>query len=108
MTESFYLIWRNKYTRQLIRNLVCQNLVIWVDKEYLIENHQYLALFTNKDKLDYNISIRNVGRYLDINNNRDLINDVKLQVDSDDFDFNEIHDGVHTLKLTIKNTSDSI
>ncbi|KAF2078494.1 hypothetical protein CYY_000244 [Polysphondylium violaceum] len=105
MTESFYLIWRNQYTRRLIRNLVCQNLVIKVDKEYLILNHQYLALFTNKDKLDYNIRIRNDNDYLDINNNRHLIDDVQLLLTSD-FDFNEIHDGVHTLRLKIINTSD--
>ncbi|KAF2078497.1 hypothetical protein CYY_000247 [Polysphondylium violaceum] len=101
----FYLIWGNQYIRKLIRNLLCQNYIIDVDKEYLIENHQYLSLFTNRDKLDYNIHIRFIGDasdYLNINNShRNVINGVELEL-GDGFDLNEIHDGVHKLSLTTK------
>ncbi|KAF2078504.1 hypothetical protein CYY_000254 [Polysphondylium violaceum] len=105
MGESFYLIWRNQYIRRMIRNIVCQGVVINVDKEYMCDNQQYLSLFTNKEKLDYNISIRFKGDtidYLDINNNRDMINVVDLKIKAD-FNFNEIHDGVHTLLLKLAN-----
>ncbi|KAF2075533.1 hypothetical protein CYY_003174 [Polysphondylium violaceum] len=105
MTESFYLIWRNQYIQRLIRNLVCEDYVINVNNKYLIKNHQYLSLFTNKDKLDYNITIRFMGYavdYFDIDKrNRYLINNVDISVDSDvdNIDLNEIHDGVHKLSL---------
>ncbi|KAF2068916.1 hypothetical protein CYY_009761 [Polysphondylium violaceum] len=109
MTESFYLIWRNQYIRRLIRNLLCQNFIISVNKEYLKENHQYLSLFSNRDKRDYNIRIRFIGgagHYLDINNsNRDVINDVDIEIGSaiGSFDLNAIHDGVHTLSFSSDN-----
>ncbi|KAF2070321.1 hypothetical protein CYY_008358 [Polysphondylium violaceum] len=112
MTEPFYLIYRNQYIRQLIRNLVCQDVSIRVDEEYLEENHQYLALFHNKHKIDYNIFIcfkGNAGDYLDINNsNRDLINVVELSINDDDFDLSEIHDGVRKLSLTTENNDTSV
>ncbi|KAF2078496.1 hypothetical protein CYY_000246 [Polysphondylium violaceum] len=109
MTESFYLIWRNQYTKRLIRNLLCQNFIIYVNKEYLIENHRFLSVFSTKDKLDYNITIRfkgDAGDYLNINSsNRDVINDIDIDLESDivNFDLNEIHDGVHKLSLMIEN-----
>ncbi|KAF2078493.1 hypothetical protein CYY_000243 [Polysphondylium violaceum] len=108
MTESFYLIWRNRYTRQLIRNILCHNFIINVNKEYLIENHRFLSVFSSKDKLDYNITIcfkGDAGDYLNINHiNRDVINDVEIDIksDVDNFDLNEIHDGVHKLSLMIE------
>ncbi|KAF2078458.1 hypothetical protein CYY_000208 [Polysphondylium violaceum] len=110
MTDiSFYLVWRNQYTRRLIRNLVCQGAIINVNKESLEVNHQYLSMFTNKEKQDHNISIRFMGDdidYLEINNNnRDLINDVQLNTDADNFNLNEIHDGVRKLSLTTENQS---
>ncbi|KAF2078481.1 hypothetical protein CYY_000231 [Polysphondylium violaceum] len=104
MTESFYLIWRNQYIRKLIRNRVCQNLVINVNENYLIRNHQYLSLFTNRDKLDYNIGIRFEGRdddYLDINsNNRDLINVVDFKKDTGNFNLDIILDCVQKLSFS--------
>ncbi|KAF2068919.1 hypothetical protein CYY_009764, partial [Polysphondylium violaceum] len=109
MTESFYLIWRNQYIRRLIRNLLCQNFIISVNKEYLKENHQYLSLFSNRDKRDYNIRIRfigDAGGYLDVeHSNRDVINDVDIELvpDVDNFDLNAIHDGVHTLSFYTDN-----
>ncbi|KAF2075060.1 hypothetical protein CYY_003627 [Polysphondylium violaceum] len=104
MTESFYLIWRNQYIRQLIRNIFCQNFIINVSKEYLIEKHQDLSVFSSQDKLDHNITILFKGRagdYLDIDHSiRDVINEVDLDLKWDDsFDLNEIHDGVHKLSL---------
>ncbi|KAF2076941.1 hypothetical protein CYY_001779 [Polysphondylium violaceum] len=105
MIESFYLIWRNLYIRSLIRNRVCKDVLLKVDKEYLEENRQYLALLTNRDKQDHNISIHfrgDVSDYLDIKkSNRDMINDADLKT-QEDFNFNEIHDGVRKLRLTIK------
>ncbi|KAF2069757.1 hypothetical protein CYY_008921 [Polysphondylium violaceum] len=105
--ESFYLIWRNQYTRRLLRNLVCKEYIINVkNNEYMIENHQYLSLFTNRDKLDYNISIRFRGFYSDYvvidKRNRYLIDDVDIIVESDDvINLNEIHEGVHKLSFFI-------
>ncbi|KAF2068918.1 hypothetical protein CYY_009763 [Polysphondylium violaceum] len=111
MTESFYLIWRNQYIRRLIRNLVCQNVLIRVDKEYLKDNQQYLSMFTNKDTLDYNIRIRFNGGskdYLDINNsNRNLINDVELKIKAD-FNLSKISDGVHKLALVVTATTATV
>ncbi|KAF2078500.1 hypothetical protein CYY_000250 [Polysphondylium violaceum] len=104
MMSSFFLIWRNQYIRRLIRNLVCQDVFINVDDEYLCNNQQYLSLFTNRDKLEYKISIRFMGKasdYLHINtSNRYLINDVELNIE-EKFNLNEIHDGVHKLKLVV-------
>ncbi|KAF2078495.1 hypothetical protein CYY_000245 [Polysphondylium violaceum] len=114
MSESFYMIWRNQYTRQLIRNLLCQKFIIDVNKEYLIENHRFLSVFSSKDKLDYNITIRfkgDAGDYLNItHSNRDVINHVHLDLKLEDvsFDLNEIHDGVHKLSLKIKNKRTSV
>ncbi|KAF2075538.1 hypothetical protein CYY_003179 [Polysphondylium violaceum] len=103
--SSFYLVWRNHYIRRLIRNIVCRDILVRVDKEYLEENHRYLSLFSNSDKLDYNIRIHFMGDasdYLDINkSNRDVINELIIHTD---FDLNEIHDGVHTLKLESNGT----
>ncbi|KAF2068917.1 hypothetical protein CYY_009762 [Polysphondylium violaceum] len=104
MVSSFFLIWRNQYIRRLIRNLVCQDVFINVDDEYLCNNQQYLSLFTNIDKLEYKISIRFMGKasdYLHINkSNRYLINDVELNIEAN-FNLNEIHDGVHKLELVV-------
>jgi len=58
MNSIFYLVWRNCYLRGYIRNKVCQDIVININS--LIElqnNHQYLSLFTEQDKLDNNIYI---------------------------------------------------
>ncbi|KAF2078503.1 hypothetical protein CYY_000253 [Polysphondylium violaceum] len=107
MTQLFNLVWRNQYIRHLIRNRVCQNILKRVNKEYLEENHQYLALFSKRDKVENNIRIRfngDASDYLDINNrDRDVINDIELIIKAD-FNFNEIHDGVHTLSLKFKGT----
>ncbi|KAF2068397.1 hypothetical protein CYY_010278 [Polysphondylium violaceum] len=104
--SSFYLIWRNQYIRRLIRNIVCQDVLIRVNNEYLCDNQQYLSLFSNIDKVNHNIRISFLGKardYLDINNsNRDLINDAELSIQSS-FNFNEIHNGVHTLVLKLTN-----
>jgi len=54
----FYLIWRNKYTRRCIRNIVLENRDIKLDIEYLNNNYKYLSLLSDKDKIEYNIFIR--------------------------------------------------
>ncbi|KAF2078486.1 hypothetical protein CYY_000236 [Polysphondylium violaceum] len=104
--NTFYLIWRNHYIRKLIRNLQCQDLIIHVDDGYLNDNHQYLSLFSSKDKLDYNISINYtdlLGNYIS-NQYRSLVNDVYFDVDDDTFaghyDLDHFTD-VHKLYLQV-------
>ncbi|KAF2075519.1 hypothetical protein CYY_003160 [Polysphondylium violaceum] len=58
-TDSFYLIWRNRYLRDFIRNRVFENIEIEINSfEYLDDNHRFLAVFTEQHKLDYNIFIK--------------------------------------------------
>ncbi|KAF2069476.1 hypothetical protein CYY_009209 [Polysphondylium violaceum] len=114
MTKSFYLIWRNIYIRRLIRNHVCQDLVfdVLVDGWQKLDDidYKYLSLFTDKEKLDYNISIRLKGRdvveqYVD-NQFYDLINDVDIKYYVEDIlDFSVFHRSVQKLSLTIAHRS---
>jgi len=61
--QSFFIIWRHKYLRKQIRNRVFKGYTISVPSlEYLDNNHQYLALLSDDDKLEYNIDI-----YFEIN-----------------------------------------
>ncbi|KAF2076804.1 hypothetical protein CYY_001881 [Polysphondylium violaceum] len=108
MDDLFYLIWRNSYIRRLIRNIKCRDSVIHVTNQYLLDNHQYLS-FTKQDKVDYNISIRSDIYFQDYLNNQHkyIINELNLQRDEDllpemEFDFNQIHDGVTKLTMSIK------
>ncbi|KAF2070323.1 hypothetical protein CYY_008360 [Polysphondylium violaceum] len=105
MTQLFYLIWRNNYIRRLIRNINCRGLCISVDNEYLKENHQYLSLFSDRDKRDYNISFRFDGSFQDYTESeyKGIVNVVCLR-DSDllsesAFDFNQLHQGVTILSF---------
>ncbi|KAF2069466.1 hypothetical protein CYY_009211 [Polysphondylium violaceum] len=55
----FYSVWRNCFLRGIIRNKVCQHLLINVSTiTELHNNHQYLSLFSEKDKIDNSIYIR--------------------------------------------------
>ncbi|KAF2078472.1 hypothetical protein CYY_000222 [Polysphondylium violaceum] len=86
----FLSIYRNCYIRSLIRNNVFKDTIIDIpDIEYLNNNHQYLSLFSNDDKLKYNIYIT-----LEINSTQDLfqfmnnsfkslVNDIELYVGVD-------------------------
>jgi len=59
MDIVFYSVWRNWYIKREIRNIICRDLVIEVlSIKELHNNHQYLSLFTDRDKLDNNIYIR--------------------------------------------------
>ncbi|KAF2070319.1 hypothetical protein CYY_008356, partial [Polysphondylium violaceum] len=69
-------------------------------------------MFSSKEKLEYNISIRFQGGardYLDIKQcNREVINVIDIQSDTLYFDLNEIHDGVHTLMVDTENDYTSV
>jgi len=59
MDTTFYLLWRNWYIRSQIRNIICKHLVININSlKELQDNHQYLSVFTDRDKLDNKIFIR--------------------------------------------------
>ncbi|KAF2078487.1 hypothetical protein CYY_000237 [Polysphondylium violaceum] len=108
--NTFYLIWRNQYIRKLIRNLVCRDQVICVNDGYLNDNHQYLSVFTDKDKIDYNISIRFIdnSEFYFKNQHRSIINDLDFYLYSPDrvncnhVDFNQFTGfELHRLSLQI-------
>ncbi|KAF2078485.1 hypothetical protein CYY_000235 [Polysphondylium violaceum] len=102
--DSFYVIWRNKYIRNLIRNLQFQGRVIYVDGQYLTDNHQFLSLFSETDKLNYNISIGFTDTNYNYSNSqyKSTINDVELLLDykNNTYDLNQFSDGfVNKLRL---------
>ncbi|KAF2070688.1 hypothetical protein CYY_007989 [Polysphondylium violaceum] len=53
--NSFFSVWRNKYTRNLIRNLNIENKCIDLNSSYLVQNYQLLSLL---DTDRYNILLR--------------------------------------------------
>ncbi|KAF2068740.1 hypothetical protein CYY_009936 [Polysphondylium violaceum] len=55
MDTLFFSVWRNTVFRRYIRILVCENLVINVDLQYLNDNHQYMSLLSDQERLDNNI-----------------------------------------------------
>jgi len=63
MDSLFYLVWRNCYLRSFLRNKVCQGRIISVHSLVeLKEDHHYLSLFKEQDKLDNRIFIRNLQK----------------------------------------------
>ncbi|KAF2070322.1 hypothetical protein CYY_008359 [Polysphondylium violaceum] len=103
--DTFYSIWRNQFIRRLIRNLVCQDIDVQVtDKHYDDREYKYLAMFSSKDKLEYNVSIRYKGTMANYAQSRyrDVISYLELSLDDDDhFDFDLIDQGVHSLSVSV-------
>ncbi|KAF2078473.1 hypothetical protein CYY_000223 [Polysphondylium violaceum] len=109
--NSFLSIFRNYYLRSLIRNNVFKDTIIDIPSlEYLNDNHQYLSVFSNDDKLQYNIYIKfsfnmsNSSRLQFRNNNHThLINDINITFWSkeEDMDFCMLHDQLHRLSFCI-------
>jgi len=114
----FYSIWRNTYTRRCIRNSVLQNkeiklfnldnLVNKQNFEYLNNNHQYLSLLSDQDKLDYNIFFKLVisNQNLDqLSNNsyKHLINSIHIITkEKTEINCDLVHDGVVKLVCNLQ------
>ncbi|KAF2076807.1 hypothetical protein CYY_001884 [Polysphondylium violaceum] len=109
MTDLFYLIWRNSFIQRIIRNINCRDLVISVNTQYLNDNHRYLSLFTNQEKMNNNISIRfDEDSFQNFINNqyKSIVNELDFCGEkyllSESIDFNQIHDGVTSLSFRVK------
>ncbi|KAF2078474.1 hypothetical protein CYY_000224 [Polysphondylium violaceum] len=110
--NSFFYIFRNLYLRPLIRNNVFKDTIIDIPSlEYLNDNHQYLSVFSNDDKLKYNINIRliftknNTSQLDQFRNNRHkhLINEIELQISGlEVIDFSIVHDQVHRFSFYLE------
>ncbi|KAF2078461.1 hypothetical protein CYY_000211 [Polysphondylium violaceum] len=57
MNDTFFAIFRNSFIKKLIRNKIFQDSLLDVDTERLKENHRFLSLFSEQDKLENNIYI---------------------------------------------------
>ncbi|KAF2078480.1 hypothetical protein CYY_000230 [Polysphondylium violaceum] len=118
--DLFISIFRNCFLRSLIRNNVFRDTVIRVySLDHLDENHRYLSVFSNDDKLKYNIFVR-----LEINttdqlcqfvnsDNRYTVNDLevntslttqKLETKDDYFflDLGILYQGIHRLSFSVQ------
>ncbi|KAF2078467.1 hypothetical protein CYY_000217 [Polysphondylium violaceum] len=107
----FISIYRNCYLRSLIRNNVFKDTIICIPSlEYLNDNHQYLSVFSNDDKLQYNIFIqytfnnKNSYQQFSHNSNRHLVNDLEWGK-HDIIDFGILYDQVHRLSFCIQQDS---
>ncbi|KAF2075543.1 hypothetical protein CYY_003184 [Polysphondylium violaceum] len=99
--DTFFSIWRNLFIKRLIRNFVCQDIVIKVtDGQYDDKEYKYLAMFSSQEKLDYNISIKYRDTMENYTNSlyRDIINSLYIELDT--HDFSHIQEGVHSLYFT--------
>ncbi|KAF2078476.1 hypothetical protein CYY_000226 [Polysphondylium violaceum] len=116
--NSFLSIFRNCYLRTLIRNNVFRDTVIDIPSlEYLNDNHQFLAVFSNDDKLQYKIYIRlsnykNTSvRQFKSNSHRHLINDIDTyywNIGKKTVDLSIVHDRVHRVSIYIEKDSTTI
>jgi len=102
--KLFYIIWRNKYIRNLVRNNVFKKKRIDVTLDYINDNHQYLSLLSNDDKILYDIHVfleinrDNIEQYRD-NKYRYLVNEI---YGNDFMDIGVLpHHGVHKLSFNI-------
>jgi len=101
----FYSIWRNNYTRRCIRNKVFQDKNIKLDLEYLNNNHKYLSVLSDIDKIDNNISSSIVivnGKSNDLiqlsnNRYRHLVN--RINTNQEELDCDLLHEGLVTLRV---------
>ncbi|KAF2078475.1 hypothetical protein CYY_000225 [Polysphondylium violaceum] len=105
--DSFLSIFRNCYLRSLIRNNSFKDTVIIIPTlEYLNDNHQYLSVLSNVDKLQYNISIRfkfnSLSNCIKFNSNshKHLINDIDTFYSGEqELHLGNLHDQVHILSI---------
>ncbi|KAF2075768.1 hypothetical protein CYY_002950 [Polysphondylium violaceum] len=112
--NSFTAIFRNCYLRSLIRNQVFRDKIIRIPNiEYLDDNQKYLSVFTNDDKLNYNISIklsikRGIGQTHQFKNNKykHIVNDLVIEFEKKQqiqyIDFSIAHDQVHRLSFYLE------
>ncbi|KAF2078477.1 hypothetical protein CYY_000227 [Polysphondylium violaceum] len=119
LNDSFFVLFRNCYLRTLIRNNVFRDTFINIPTlEYLNDNHKHLSVFSNDDKLKYNIFIR--FKIIDYTNSLELsnhshrhlvcaVNDIhRFLWDKEIVDFTHLHDQIHRFSFCVEQETTSI